>query len=126
MEKSDKPWWYTQDEESLWGNVPTREAAIAAGTTEYGGEPFLICQGGHFRNRFDIFDRDWLSDRFDNANEDYAGEEYPSDDWTDEHVAELERELAATMQAWGERHGYHKAYGIDAGPTERIVPGDAA
>jgi len=118
----EKPWWFTQDEEHLWGCKPTRDEAIAAGSQEYSGEPFLICQGGHFRNTCDIFDIDLIADRFNDANEDYAGEEDPSVGWTKEHSVELERELNAVMKAWAERHGYDRAYSIDCGDYERIVP----
>lgn len=117
-----KPWWFTQDEEQWHGAAPTRDEAIAAGTLRFGGEPFLICQGGHFRNRFSV-DIDWLADRFDDENADYAGEDgEPSTDWSDEHRAELERELSAAFEAWGKRHGYDKAWAIDCGDYERIVP----
>ncbi len=65
----EKPWWFTQNEEHLHGFRPTRDEAISAGTHEFGSEPFMICQGGHFRNSCDIFDIDWIADRFNDANE---------------------------------------------------------
>lgn len=123
MSDTESPWWFTRDEELLWGSVATREEAIAAGTRDFDGEPFFICHGGHFRNRCNIFETDWIADRFDDANADYAGEDgNPSEDWKAEHCRELESELDAVMKAWAERHGYDKAWAIDASPSELITP----
>jgi hypothetical protein len=117
------PWWFTQNEEMLHGSRRTREEAIKAGTIDFEGEPFMVCQGGHFRNSCAIFDIDWLSERFDDANEEYAGEDgCPSQEWKREHGIELERELEAVMTAWAKRHGYDKAWAIDCGPYETITP----
>lgn len=120
-EQSDAPWWHTRDEEHLWGGEASRQAAIDAGINDYDGEPFYICQGKHFRHRTDIFDGGQIADTFDDANDEYAGDENPSSDWKAEHIAELEAELNAAMAAWVARHGYEKAWGIDAGPSERVT-----
>lgn len=121
MKEPQGTWWHTRDEEHLWGSAKTRDEAIDQGIDEYGGEPFFICQGAHFRNRTDIFSADYVADMFDDANEEYAGEENASEAWKTEHMRELEDELNAVMAAWVERHGYHKAWAIDAGPSERIT-----
>lgn len=122
-EQNEKPWWFTQNEEMLHVCRPTREEAIQAGAIEYGGEPFMICQGGHFRNSCAIFDIDWIAERFDDQNEEYSGEdEGPSAAWSDDHCSDLERELEAVMTAWAKRHGYDKAWAIDCGPYETITP----
>jgi hypothetical protein len=120
-------WWHTSDEEHLYGGKPTREEAVGAGIDAHDGEPFMVCQGAHFRNRTDIFDIDWVADLFDSANEEYAGEdETPAERWSGEHRAELERALNAVLKEWCERHNYHKAYSIDAGPCETITAEEIA
>jgi hypothetical protein len=119
-EAGHTPWWYTRDEEHLWGACASREEAIEKGIAEYEGDPFYICQGRHFRNRMDVFEIDWIADRFNDLNEDYAGEDEPSEAWTPDQCAELEAELNAVMHAWCVRHGHDKAYAIDASPSERI------
>jgi len=119
---SAKPWWFSrhEDQEMLWGGRPTREEAIDAGIAEYDGEPFFICQGGHFRNQTDIFDADTVADRFDDVNADYAGEENASESWTAEQCRDLEQRLNAVMAAWCAEHGHDRAYAIDAGLPEHI------
>ena len=122
---SDKPWWFTQDEEHLHGSRPTREEAIAAGTHEYGGDPFLICQGGHFRNQAPHIDIDYLAEAFDDANNEYSGEDSDQGtaaEWSDESCRDLETMITAAFDAWLDKHDYRKAWAIDCGPYEKITP----
>lgn len=117
------PWWYTQNEERLDGSRETREEAIATGTHEYCGEPFLIAFGERFKYQALHFDIDRIAEDFDDANCDYSCEdEYPSTVWSDESCRELESALTATMDAWLDKHGYRDASAIDVGPYERISP----
>lgn len=115
-------WWHavSEDSEFLYGPHDTREAAVAAGRVEYGGEAFAVCEGERFKNRHDIFDDDYLADRFNDANEDYAGEENASEKWEQPQINELVRELEQVFSAWLDRHGYRDAYSIDVRSYETI------
>lgn len=118
-----KGWWFTQHEENLHGCRPTREEAIAAGTHEFCGEPFLICEGGHFKYQAPHFDIDRIAEDFDDANCEYSGEdEGASAQWSDEACRELENALAAVFDTWLDKHDYRKAWAIDCGDYERITP----
>ncbi len=118
-------WWYTQDGEHLHGFAESREAAIEKGTAYYCGEPFMICEGTHFKNQVPDFDG-WFAEAFDDANADYAGEDnYPSADWSDEHYKALIAKLEAVTNEWLDEHGYRNAWAIDCGPYERIDPSQA-
>lgn len=115
-------WWHTQNEEYLHGNCDTREQAIDAGIWEYGGEPFLLCEGARFQYRPCHFDIERIAEDFDDANGEYGPEdEGPSAKWSDEACRELEDALAATMGAWMDKHGYREAWAIDARGHEQIT-----
>lgn len=116
-------WWHSRDEEQLSGPEDTREAAIAAGTVDYDGEPFYVMKGKRMAYNSLIFDHERISDWFDDANEDLAGEgQYPSEKWDRNHVIELERELDRVFGAWLDKHCYRAAWAIDAEPGELITP----
>ena len=115
-------WWYTQHEEHLHGYAPTREECIAKGTAYYCGEPFMICEGTHFKNQVPDFDS-WFAEAFDDANADYACEdEGPATSWSDDHYKALIAKLEAVANEWLDEHGYRNAYAIDTGPYEQIDP----
>jgi hypothetical protein len=123
MARASEGWWHSRDEERLYGPEPTREAAVQAGTTDYGGEPFFICFGRRMKHRTNIFDSERIADWFNDANEEMASEdEQPADKWEGSHEAELERELDRVFAEWIDRHGYRDAWAIDAEPSERIEP----
>jgi len=117
------PWWYSQNEERLDGHRPTRDEAIAAGVYEYGGDPFLICQGNHFKYQAPAFDIDRIAEDFDDANCEYGPEDDgPAAQWSDKACEELETALAAAFDAWLDKHDYRKAWAIDCREYERIDP----
>ena len=124
MSEKIKLWWYTQDEEHLHGSAHSRDEAIAKGLIEYGGEPFMICQGDHFRNQAPLIDIDTLAEWFDDANSDYMDEdgESGSAQWSKEACRDLEVMITAAFEAWIDKHGYRKAWAIDCGDYEKIEP----
>ncbi len=116
-------WWFTQNDDRLDGHRPTRAEAIAAGTHEYCGDPFLIGEGDHFKYQAPAFDIDRIAEDFDDANCDYGPEDDgPSFKWTDEACRELEAALGAAFDAWLDKHDYRKAWMIDIREFESITP----
>lgn len=115
-------WWFTQHEEHLHGSATSRAEAIEKGTAYYCGEPFMICEGTHFKNQVPNFE-DWFAEAFDDANADYAGEDNnPAEVFSDEHYKALIAKLETVANEWLDAHGYRNAWAVDCGPYEKIDP----
>lgn len=65
-------WWWSADEERYRGPCDTRGEAIREAWSEGQTGSVFIMQATQNGMRTDIIDDDWLCERFDDANEDYA------------------------------------------------------
>lgn len=116
-------WYYYTDPEYCQGPYSTREEAIDEARHDLCGEGFYVAEGEPMKYRAPDFDR--VSEMFDDANEEYSGEDYPSAKWEDEHYKELVAALTKTMDEWLDRHGYRAAWALDLKPEEWIEPEDS-
>lgn len=118
--KNRTGWYHYTDPEWCDGPYPSREEAIEKGRAYNSlGETFTVCHGTPFRNQIPNF-HDWVSEAFDDVNEEYAGENYASGKWKDEHYKELIAALERTMDTWLDRHGYRGSWALDCTQEEVI------
>lgn len=99
-------WYYaTAEDAPWWGQVATREEAIAAGRAEHGNKKFYVCRALKGTLALDI-DADQYRQLVNEQNEDNANEdgELPSlEGWKDEDVAELMLQINRVIQLWAIR-----------------------
>lgn len=115
-------WYYFVDPEVCRGPYESRDEAVGAGRIDCEGEEFYVAEGEPFKLDPNI-DWDWfLPERFDEANEEYLGEDYQngSGQWSKETTQELYAALNATFKEWLERHKYDRGWALDLAPHETI------
>jgi hypothetical protein len=98
-------WWYSQDDERWNGPCKTRKSAIGEGLSEYGGEPFMVCEARRHDLSTDISAYrllEWL----DEANEEYIdgdGNGHAFDP-TPEQERDLEYSVEKAILQWAARN----------------------
>ena len=108
-----------EDAEQYSGTFPTREEAIAEGTTEYGGEPFYVMAGESPEAASLMPDADHILDIMaGNAHDNYGHdltEDFP------EVTEEAKAELDALLKDWANKH-VEVTFWEAVGTPERIEP----
>ena len=119
------PWWHSQNEERWHGPEDTREGAIQAGTTDYDGDPFFVCEAE--QTDCDLSLPSWvITERLTEDNEELLD---PDGDGlfahlTNEQRRDLEASVAAAIKAWADRHNlsYLGWHFTKQGLPETITP----
>lgn len=102
-------WWATgsdSEPETYNGPCATRDEAIAEARGNDGEElGFVIVEADRAVPSNEIFDVDYVMERYEECNEECWGEDGMDLDVTNEQGRDLEKMLAETFDAWFKKHG---------------------
>lgn len=119
-------WWFARSEDSEFWDGPelTREAAIAAGTLEYDGEPFWIFEADKSvcEPTFAVnFAAERIIEDIGENNECWSEDGW-DDAWSQSAVKDLERSLEQAVTAWLERNPAKTWVAGEIRAMEQITP----
>lgn len=129
----DWMWWYGEgsEPERYSGPFATREEAVSQAMSEAADLQLCcvsVCEAVTMTLRDDVFDADFLIDRWHDGNDQAQDEDgYLSMSPDVVQRRELEEAMAVTFAAWRARHGLGKAWAFaDTRNYETIQIADAA